>query len=127
MKATIRTVLRDKDDILPESYKGMSFDNYYIFNAARPLHGQITWQGDFIHGVFYAAVDKDFAQSKVIIERNVNLDGHILQFVTESEVREKLQAHYNKIAPGKIDVSKYSIREIWDSYLQYFGVSEIEF
>jgi hypothetical protein len=30
-------------------------DGWAVANAPRPIAGQITWQGDFRHGIFYAA------------------------------------------------------------------------
>lgn len=68
---------------------------HLLFNAPRPLYGT-TWQGDFEHGIFYAAVDPvgdPYAANW--IKRNVELDGWLLEYITEADIekwgREQLE------------------------------------
>lgn len=85
------------------SFEHRDNPNAIIFNATRPLFGQ-TWQGDFIGGVFYAAIDPtegdDFDQkiSAGFIDRNVCLDAAVLKWFTRDDVMgyaEKLAEEYN--------------------------------
>ena len=57
-----------------------------IFNAPRPLYGEPTWTGDFIHGVFYATVDPTDPYGPGFIIRNADLDAWQLEWVSEEEV-----------------------------------------
>jgi len=40
--------IRTRPENIPEDWS--------IYNAPRPIPGEIVWDGDFLHGVFYAAV-----------------------------------------------------------------------
>ncbi len=77
-------------------------DNYIIFNAPRPLYGQITWQGEFKHGIFYAALDPDDKYTGQGIRENESLDGWFCKWVTWAEVMEWAIGYY---ADYDIDVS----------------------
>ena len=63
-----------------------------VYNAPRPILGHDTWQGDFRHGVFYAAVAPEddpadeFGDTPQFHKRNQDLDGYICQIVTEADV-----------------------------------------
>ena len=78
-----------------------------IFNAPRPLYGDPTWTGDFIHGIFYATVDPTDPYGPGFIQRNAELDAWELVWVSEEEAigesldyyREKLPKLYANIDP----------------------------
>ena len=51
--------------------------SWIIFNAPRPIHGHVQWQGDFLSGVFYAAVDPESVSRGWMIQDNQALDAII--------------------------------------------------
>ncbi len=56
-----------------------------IFNAPRPLYGEPTWTGDFIHGIFYATIDPSDSYGPGFITRNAELDAWELVWVSEEQ------------------------------------------
>ncbi len=70
-----------------------------IFNAPRPLYEEPTWTGDFIHGIFYAAVDPDDLYGTDFIKRNADLDAWQLEWVSEEEVIEEALTYYRDKFP----------------------------
>ena len=58
----------------------------YIFNAPRPLAGHETWTGDFISGVFYAAVFPDGERADWMIDQNIRLDAKLLSYFDKQDV-----------------------------------------
>lgn len=71
-----------------------------VYNAPRPLLGMETWNGDFRHGVFFAAVAPEgdpadeFGDAPTMHERNQSLDGWPCVIVTREQIRE----YYDKLA-----------------------------
>lgn len=74
-----------------------------VWNAPRPLFGSIidddigalTWEGDFLSGRFYAAVDTvndDLAESWIF--ENKRLNGVIVEYLDPALMRPILQAWY---------------------------------
>ena len=59
---------------------------HLIFNAPRPIYGHKDWEGDFNHGVFYAAVDPNGDRADWMIEENRSLDAWILEFRTKEQI-----------------------------------------
>ena len=70
-------VIGTRPDHIPEGWP--------IYNAPRPLYGEPTWTGDFIHGIFYAAVDPADDYGARFIQCNTNLDAWQLEWVSEEE------------------------------------------
>jgi len=68
----------------PEQVK----DSWFICNAPRPLYGDVTWNGPFLGGVFYAAVDPQDENTAFCLKRNAELDSRILIFHTKQELIE---------------------------------------
>ncbi len=56
-----------------------------VYNAPRPLYGEPTWTGDFIHGIFYATVDPLYEYSSGLITRNADADAWELIWVSEEQ------------------------------------------
>ena len=84
--------------------------DWIIFNAPRPLYGTQTWQGDFAHGIFYAAVDPvgdPYAHDW--IKRNAELDGWLLEYVTEEDIAKWGRQHLidQGVNPDDYDQSDY--------------------
>ena len=57
-----------------------------IFNAPRPIYGHKEWDGDFIHGRFYTAVDPNGDRADWMIEENRSLDAWILEYRSKEQV-----------------------------------------
>jgi hypothetical protein len=75
-----------------------------IYNAPRPLWGTRIWQGDFISGVFYAAIDPNDPEADRFRENNKNLDAVKLEFVTRASVVAEMVQYYNeKYSPERVD------------------------
>jgi len=57
-------------------------EDFTVVNAPRPLPGEIEWQGEFLHGIFYAAGDfEKFG------EQWESLDAHIVRLVNDEDVK----------------------------------------
>lgn len=53
MSGTVRVIEGFSREVnIPEGYEGAE-----IYNAPRPFPATVTWQGEFIRGVFYGAID----------------------------------------------------------------------
>ena len=78
MNATIQTILATRPADVP--------DGWIIFNAPRPLDGDKTWQGDFYHGLFYAAVDPAGKLAAESVYDSVALDGWVCEYVSQSDI-----------------------------------------
>lgn len=59
-----------------------------VANAPRPIPGEVTWQGDFRHGVFYAAGDLFMYGNSW-----ASLDAWPVVPITNQEVLSKLEAY----------------------------------
>ena len=62
-------------------------DGWIVFNASRPLIGDITWKGDFLRGVHYAAVNPNGEFSKGNIVTNSKLDASIVRYLDEKTIQ----------------------------------------
>lgn len=98
--------------------------SWLIFNAPRPLWGTRTWEGDFLHGVFYAAIDPDDQFAENMIRANVDDDGWLLVWVTWDYV---LSWFVDYAKDNDIDPKDEFITEdvIKDCYYQNKGIEEI--
>jgi len=63
-------------------------EGWIVYNAPRPLMGHEGWSGEFVHGIFYAAVNQEGEYADVYIKRNQELDGHIVKWVAKGDVLE---------------------------------------
>ena len=70
-----------------------------IFNAPRPLYGEPTWTGDFIHGIFYSTVDPSDSYGPGFISRNADLDAWQLEWISEEEAIEESLIYYRDRLP----------------------------
>jgi len=90
---------------------------WIIFNAPRPLVGNKTWQGDFISGIFYAAVDPSDAMAHDFISNNEMNGAKIIEYTTVNkhvaDIRAKVIAEYPEMAD---EVNGYSNTEIAEMY-----------
>ena len=72
---------------------------WHIHNAPRPLYGDITWQGDFLSGIFYAALDPQGEQYDWQRQQNESLDATRVIPVTENFVVEEMSEYYHQNYP----------------------------
>ena len=88
-------------------------DDWQIWNAARPFPAHRTWQGDFVRGIFYGAIDPqgDFGQE--YIKRAQELDASLIEWKDEDDVME-----YAKMICAKYrrDVSEFTFKQLAESY-----------
>ncbi|MFB1634814.1 hypothetical protein [Pseudomonas sp. AP-1] len=61
---------------------------HILMNAARPLLGQTTFQGDFLRGRFYATLDPEDSISEVFARENLKLDGKVVFVVDRATATE---------------------------------------
>lgn len=83
-------------------------DGWEVYNAPRPLFGTKTWQGDFICGIFYAAVDPADEYADSWRFENTRNDARLLTFVTREEAMAEALEYYREKLPrilARIDVN----------------------
>ncbi len=116
-KITVKPVLRSRDRVIPQQHAGAIAPSWIIFNAARPIPGHVTWQGEFLSGVFYAAIDPAGDRAEYYTQRCVALDAKQLLFVSEEQVYEELQAWYDSPVCGILTARAYDLDIAWDAWL----------
>ena len=67
-------------------------DDWAVWNAPRPLYGDECWEGDFRHGIFYAAVRRDDPRFEKLAEENWCLHGQPVVVVTDAQIRAAVEA-----------------------------------
>jgi len=84
-------------------------EDWLIFNAPRPLYGTKEWNdGPFLHGVWYAAIAPNEERKDWMIERNASLDGWLLEYHNEEELRSIAIEYYEREFPNHdLDYVKY--------------------
>jgi len=60
-------------------------DGWIVYNAPRPITGQMKWISDFYAGAFYVAVDPAHEQAEEWDTRNAELDATVLVYFTDAE------------------------------------------
>lgn len=92
-----------------------------IYNAPRPLYGDPTWQGDFIHGIFYA-IANDAREHK----DNVSLDGWSIRWVTEQRAIQWARAYYRREYPAEAEgfLQDASRRDLLAAFMQHANKNE---
>jgi len=81
-------------------------EGWEIYNAPRPIFGTITdtgpttWQGEFISGIFYAAINPDDDEAEMWREENRKLHATKLQYVTRQSVIDEMVEYYNQKYPA---------------------------
>lgn len=63
-------------------------EGWIVYNAPRPLMGHEGWSGEFVHGIFYAAVNPESKDADFYNKHNQAVDGHIVKWVTKGDVLE---------------------------------------
>lgn len=82
--------IRDAVSFHPNRPMEVDWQTSLIFNAPRPLFGT-TWQSDYRHGVFYAAIDPNQEEAAGWIERNLDDDAYLCVELYQPEVEKRFQ------------------------------------
>lgn len=83
----LRTIVAERNPDFPAP-------RWKIFNAPRPLYGHCTWQGEFISGIFYAAIHIYQHDATRLIELNCRDAAVELVYITEQEAFDAQIAYY---------------------------------
>jgi hypothetical protein len=78
--------------------------SWQIWNAPRPIPGHIEWEGDFRHGIFYAAISPtgDFAEE--MTTRCRELDARPIDYVSMEIARAELMEAYIREFSARPDI-----------------------
>ena len=79
-------------------------ENWIICNAPRPIMGHHEWQGEFIHGVFYAVIAPDMEHAEDMMETNRKLDAWQLVYTDIESARQFLRDRYPRYAK-QVDIA----------------------
>ena len=86
---------------------------WVIGNAPRPIAGQITWQGDFRHGIFYAA-SPEMPGGLFGWEAD---DAYLVTFTTNEEIAVKVAAKLAEYGYGSAEELDMTVGELATSTL----------
>jgi hypothetical protein len=108
-QAGMETILVNVEDLgrleIPQAVKA----GWVIANAPRPLIGDVTWQGPFMHGVFYAAAP-ELRTGSFGWKAD---DACLLQVTTNAELQAQLQA--------KLDDYGTTLEEVGMTWAEFAG------
>ena len=100
-----------------------------VFNAPRPIPGRVRFNGQFIHGRFYAAFEWSDDDYQLYLKRCQELDAVLLMYHDKdaeiSGIREAVQEFYDAQKPGIVDVSEHGDNVVLRSWLQHIATKEI--
>jgi len=117
MKTKELFIIGEKPKDIPE--------NWFIFNAPRPLLGDIEWQGEFQHGVFYVAVDPDGYIPESWIQKNYNLDGWLVKYISEKDAIKKAKDYYHKEYPNQTEaIENLGKRDLLQVFHRNFNIKK---
>lgn len=92
-----RRVIAERPQVVQHSCTGEPYslgEDWPIYNAPRPLYGTATWVGDFVSGIFYAAIDPQDGFGHDMEDQNLALDARQLEYLTEDEAVAMARQHY---------------------------------
>lgn len=101
-------------------FNAIGFDvpaSWLVFNAPRPLVGHKTFDGDFVCGRFYAAIDPSAEFAAEYIRKNLELDARIAIFAPlDAQLAMALDGHkyrdqYLQLPPERQAKMKHSLIE----------------
>jgi len=90
------------------------YENAEIYNAPRPFPATVNWQGEFITGVFYGAIDPENEFADENRERARRLDVARLVFIGRDEVEAWGRAYCRKYG---VDYDDFDYADICQSFL----------
>jgi len=109
---------------IPDKVREYLDKGWTVYNAPRPIYGHEQWQGDFRHGVFFAAVAPtddpadEFNDAPAFHRRNQELDASECMIVSREQVmaygEEQAQRH-------GISLADFSYEDIVESYRNWMA------
>lgn len=73
---------------------------WIVFNAPRPIKGDLYWEGEFVTGRFYVAVNPAGYMAKWCVQQNANLDAVICEYIEPQSIdtwaREEFGEDYDE-------------------------------
>lgn len=95
--------------------------SFVIYNAPRPLFGHLTWQGPFLTGIFYAAVDPLHRDGAVVhinhlTEMNQRDGAVIVQYVDREVALSLTRSYLLSCYPDQQDMIS-NTEDDWERYL----------
>jgi len=95
-------------------------DGWIVYNAPRPIWGHTKWQGDFVTGVFYAAVDPEMDDADEMVAHNQLQHAAELTFISEEEWRRRVEEYGRKMsAEYEINLDDFEWADIEASYANW--------
>ena len=88
-------------------------EGWLILNAPRPLVGTMTWSGDFLHGVFYSAIDPGDEFAAQSLEACRYLDAWEVIYWQYGDAIERIKQEYPQYADKVADCS---VGQIYDTF-----------
>jgi hypothetical protein len=96
MMKTIKLIGKTRAADIPQEWA--------IHNAPRPLYGTKTWEGDFIHGIFYAAIDPADEFAPGWLKENDRNDAYELVYLSREQAiplaYQYYQDNFPKVVPN---------------------------
>lgn len=96
--------------------------DWLIFNAPRPLVGAEHWQGDFHHGIFYAAV-RPGECAKGYIAANIDLDAYLTEYISEDIAHTLGITH---ALENDFDPNDFDRGTLIRAGMERYGITEVE-
>jgi len=94
--------------------------DWRIFNAPRPLYGHMNWQGDFVSGIFYVAVNPDGEYADTFIRKNHEQDAIELVYLSQQEWDNRVDAYGQMMADEYgINIEEFDRKAVEASYRNY--------
>ena len=84
--------------------------DWLVFNAPRPIWGDKVWQGEFLSGIFYAAVNPDYGMAKGYITENIRLNACPVEYITTEFKSEWVKKFCEDNGYDFSDLDDYMIR-----------------
>jgi hypothetical protein len=92
-----------------------------IWNAPRPIYGDLTWQGDFRHGIFYAAIDPAGERAAWQSQENHQLDAWVVEYRSVEDALAWAKDYYRAdIEAGLFALADFEQTDITDQYVRHF-------
>lgn len=101
-------------------------EGWEVHNAPRPLVGNIQWEGEFRHGIFYAAIDPaDSLMTGYARRENASLDAYRVEYVTKERAIEEAKEHAKEKHPEMLTAS-YIGEDDWLNHWYYLQQQRME-
>lgn len=107
-----------KSCILLEKRPSNIPESWVVFNAARPLPGHEYWEGEFHHGIFYAAINPEGYNAHNILKSNIALDGWLVHYYNENLYQEWRTNTLKKHGKDIDELNERMERWLKETYLQ---------